>query len=224
MVLTELFQRHLQVKVIALIVAILILGFGGLVILNIQREAEAMVAGNRETARLLAASITRSIENGMLEGRPDIILRLVQELKIELKDIRLIDVYRRNGVEAFSDLKTVEEIDAGGILGAALVERLTKMHREPGKTISNPLFVRAVETLTPQETYEATNGGRMLTLFRPLENKRECQDCHGSDHKVRGVVRVSLGLERLDADLQAARNRQILVALLTIFEIGRAHV
>ncbi len=152
MALMQMFQRHLQVKVIALILAILVLGFGVLVILNIQREAEVLVAGNRETARLLTASITTSIENGMLEGHPDIILRLVQELKKELKDVRVLDVYRRNGVEAFSDLKTVEEIDAGGILGAGLVERLTKMHREPGKTISDPLFTRAVETLAPQET------------------------------------------------------------------------
>jgi class 3 adenylate cyclase/HAMP domain-containing protein len=219
MVLMQMFQRHLQVKVIALILAILILGFGVLVILNIQREAEVLVAGNRETARLLTASITTSIENGMLEGRPDIILRLVQELKKQLKDVRVLDVYRRNGVEAFSDLKTVEEIDAGGMLGAELVERLTKMHRDPGKTISDPLFTRAVETLAPQETYETNSVGRALTFFHPLENRKECQDCHGDDHKVRGVVRVSLGVERLDADLRAARNRQLMVALLTILGV-----
>jgi hypothetical protein len=104
--LAAMFQRHLQLRVIALIVAILVLGFGVLVILNIQRETEAIVDGNRETARLLAASITKSIENGMLEGRPDIIRRLVQELKKELKDVRVLDVYRYNGVEAFSDLET----------------------------------------------------------------------------------------------------------------------
>jgi len=210
-----MFQRHLQLRVIALIVAILVLGFGVLVILNIQRETEAMVAGNRETARLLAASITKSIENGMLEGRPDIIRRLVQELKKELKDVRVLDVYRSNGVEAFSDLETLKQVN----IDAALAERISKMRRAPGKKISNPLFDRAVETLTPQETYEATNDGRMLTLFRPLENGQECQDCHSGDHKARGVVRVSLGLERLDADLRAARNRQLLVAFLTILGV-----
>ncbi len=218
----QMFQHDLRLKVISLTLAILVLGFGSLVILNIRRAAEALVAANRETAQLLTASITKSIENGMLEGRPDIILRLVQELKSELKDVRVIDVYRRNGVEAFSDLKTVEEIDAGGILDAALVERLTKMHREPGKTISDPLFTRAVETLTPQETYETTSAGRALTFFRPLENRKECQDCHGEDHKVRGVVRVSLGLDRLEDELRAARNREIVVALSTILGVAVA--
>jgi class 3 adenylate cyclase len=222
MPLTQMFRQRLRLKVIALTLAILIFGFGVLVILNIRRAADALVAGNRETARLLTTSITTSIDNGMLEGRPDIILRLVRELKKELKDVRVLEVYRRNGVEAFSDLKTVEEIDAGGMLGAALVERLTKMRREPGKTISNPLFARAVETLAPQETYETTGAGRALTFFRPLENHKECQDCHGEDHKVRGVVRVSLGLEQLDADLRAARDRQLMVALATILGVGVA--
>jgi class 3 adenylate cyclase len=220
MAFLTMFQRHLQLRVIALIVAILVLGFGVLVILNIQREAEVLVAGNRETARLLAGSISKSIENGMLEGRPDIIRRLVQELKKELKDVRVLDVYRHNGVEAFSDLETLKEVN----IDAALVERISKMRRVPGKKISDPLFARAVETLTPQETYEATNDGRMLTLFRPLENREECQDCHSGDHKVRGVVRVSLGLERLDADLRAARNRQLLVAVLTILGVSASLV
>ena len=210
-----MFQRHLQLRVIALIVAILVLGFGVLVILNIRREAEVLVAGNRETARLLTASIQKSIENGMLEARPDIIRRLVQELRKELKDVRVLDVYRRNGVEAFSDLETLKEVN----LDAALVEQISKMRREPGKKISDPLFARAVETVTPKETYEIASGGRVFTLFRPLENREECQECHGGDHKVRGVIRVSLGLERLDADLRAARNRQLVVALLTILGV-----
>jgi class 3 adenylate cyclase len=42
------------------------------------------------------------------------------------------------------------------------------------------------------------------------------------DHKVRGVVRISLGLEKLDAELQAARWRQVAIAVLTI--LGAAGV
>lgn len=218
----QMFRHTLRVKVISLTLAILVAGFGSLVILNIRSASQALVAGNRETAELLTASITKSIENGMLEGHPDIILRLVQELKTALRDVRVLDVYRRNGVEAFSDLKTVEEIEAGGMLGESLVQRLMKMRRTPGKTINDPLFTRAVETIVAQETYETTPAGRALTFFRPLENRKECQDCHGGDHKVRGVVLVSLGLDRLDTELRAARNREILVAVLTIVGVAVA--
>ena len=108
MILLDLLQRRLRVKVIALIAAILIVGFGLLVIVNIRREAQVLVGTNQETARLLSASIVGSIQSGMLEARPDVIRRLVGNLKSELKDVRRLDVYRRNGVEAFSDLETLD--------------------------------------------------------------------------------------------------------------------
>ena len=216
--ITEIFRR-LRVKVSSLILAILVLGFGILVILNISRETELLVAENLTTARLLATTIKISVDNGMLEARPDIISGLVQNLKSELKDVRRLEVYRRNGVEAFSDLDTLNEVHTIMGLDPDLYARIAKMRREPGKKISDPLFVRAVETLTPQETYQATDDGRLLTLFLPLENRQECHDCHGDEHKVRGIVRVSLGLEKLDAGLRAARNRQIVIVILTIIGV-----
>ena len=212
----DLFRRHLRIKVIALILAILVLGIGALMILTIRREAEVLVSFNQETARLLAGSILRSIENGMLGGRPDIIRALVQDLKTELKDVRRLEVYRRNGVEAFTDLETMNQVNRLAGLDANVIEQISKMRREPGARISHPLITRAIETMEPQEIDERINGSRVLTLFRPLRNRERCQECHGSDHQVRGVLQVSLGLDRLDAELNAARNRQVLVALLAI--------
>ncbi|MGH7775063.1 MAG: adenylate/guanylate cyclase domain-containing protein [Candidatus Binatia bacterium] len=215
----EALRHSLAVKVTVLIVGILIAGFGSLVILNIRREAELRIAKNKETARLLATSMAISIERGMLEGRPDIIRRLLQEMKTDLQNVHHLDVYRRNGVEAFTDLETVKELDMAGYLQADLVKRISKMERAPGAKISDPLFSRAVETVEPQETYEMADGARFLTLFQPLRNLAECQDCHGRDHQVRGVLRVSLGLEKLEAELRQGRNRQIIVALLTILGV-----
>jgi hypothetical protein len=81
------------------------------------------------------------------------------------------------------------------------------------------LFRRAVETILPEQIYESIDGARVLTLFQPLRNLKECQACHGTDHEVRGVLQISLGLEKLDAQILAARNRQILVALVTIVAV-----
>ncbi len=220
MILLDQLQRRLRVKVIALIAAILIVGFGLLVIVNIGREAQVLVDANQETARLLAASILGSIQSGMLQARPDVIRRLMRDLKSELKDVRRLDVYRSNGVEAFTDLETLNKVKQLADLDPEIVRRITRMRREPGERISHPLFTRAVETGTPQETYESLDGGRVLTIFRPLENRQRCQACHGEDHRVRGVVRIALGVDKLDAELRAARNRQILIAALTILGVA----
>jgi class 3 adenylate cyclase/HAMP domain-containing protein len=213
-------RHHLRLKVSALIVAILVLGFGVLVILNIRRESQTLVTAHREAARLLGSSILTSIENGMLEGRPDITRQLVQELKAELKDVRQLGVYRRNGVEAFTDLETVNEVNRNAGLEPAMIERISRMQRAPGERLTHPLFQQAVQTVQPQEAEETVDGGMVLTLFRPLRNLDKCQDCHGKDHQVRGVVRISLGLERLEGELRMARTRQVGIALLTILGVA----
>ena len=214
-------RQSLSLKVALLIAVILVAGFGALLILNIRQETNDRIEKNRDMARLLAASISASVENGMIDGRPDTIRRLVQDLKSQLKDLRHLEVYRRNGVEAFSDLETVKELELAGYIEPDLVERISTMSRQPGARISNPYFTRAVQTAESQETYEF-NGSRTLTLFQPLRNRKECHDCHGEDHKVRGVVRISLGLDELDAELRTARNRQAGVALLTILGVSAA--
>jgi class 3 adenylate cyclase len=217
------FRQQLRFKVISLIVAILVLGFGVLVVLNIRREAQSLIARHREAMHLLGDSIFAAIENGMLEGRPDITRRLVGQLKA-IKDVRRLDVYRRNGVEAFTDLETMNEVNRNAGLETTLIERITKMKRDPGERISHPLFTRAVQTVEPQEADERVDDVRALTLFRPLRNQPKCQECHGTDHQVRGVVRISLGLDKLDAELRAARWRQILIAALTILGVAVALV
>jgi class 3 adenylate cyclase/HAMP domain-containing protein len=210
------FRCRLQVKVLSLLIAILIIGFSILVMLNMQRESRALIAKNRETSRLLAAAIVESIANGMREARPDIVLELIQNLKTTLQDIKQLDVFRRNGVAAFSDLSTFEEVDLIYELNPSVRERLLKMPRQPGETIAHPLFSQAIDAMQPQAYFEEVNNTRLYTFFYPLENRQACHDCHGAEQRTRGVVRLSLSLDQLDRELQDNRNRQAGMAGLTI--------
>ena len=107
----------------------------------------------------------------MLQARPDIIRRLVGQLKEELKDVRHLDVYRRNGVEAFTDLETLNEvIRLAGAFDREVIASIRAMRREPGTRLTDARFDLAVSTVQPQEAYEALDGSRVLTLFRPLRN------------------------------------------------------
>jgi sensor histidine kinase regulating citrate/malate metabolism len=66
----NLSKQNLSTKVTLLIVAILIAGFGILVVLNIRQEMHDHIEKHRQTARLFAASMVTSIQNGMLrDGR-----------------------------------------------------------------------------------------------------------------------------------------------------------
>src|SRR5262249_59064590 len=101
----------------------------------------------------------------------------------EIKGVRRLDVYRRNGVQAFMDLETMNEVNRNAGLETNLIERITKMKREPGERETHPLFTRAVETMEPQEADEVVNGSRALTLFPPLRNPPHSQDCPGPHHQ-----------------------------------------
>jgi signal transduction histidine kinase len=216
----ERIRHSLPVKVAGLVVGILILGFGGLMILNIQRESSSRVAKYEDTARLLAAAITSSIQNGMLESRPDIIIRTVKDMKLRLKEVRRIELYRRNGVPAFTDMETVQAVEKYTGLEPELIEKISKMRAEPAAPINDPLFALAVEKQAVFESYEVWGTGRVLTLYQPLKNLKDCQECHNRDHKVRGVLRISLGLDQLDAELREARNWQLVIAFFTIFGVA----
>ena len=82
--------------------------------------------------------------------------------------------------------------------------------------MTSPLFTRAVETMQPQESFETVNGVPLFTLHQPMPNQEKCQGCHGTESRVRAVVRVATSMEPVFAEVRKQRNRQILVGVLTI--------
>src|SRR6266403_1274468 len=111
---------------------------------------------------------------------------------------------------------TAKEVAQNAGLSDDVMKNIAKMQRTPGTTMSGPLFSRALETLTTQESLEMQGGVSLFTLHYPILNKEKCQGCHGSDHKVRAVVRVATSMEPVFGEVRRHRNRQILIAVLTI--------
>jgi class 3 adenylate cyclase/HAMP domain-containing protein len=155
----------------------------------------------------------------MLQERPDVTRTVIQELR-QNSPVDSFDVYRRTGVEAFTDLSTAMEVDKNAGLAADVMSNIRKMARPPGKKIDDPLFARAIQTVATQEALEARNGTRYFTLLTPIRNQEKCQGCHGSDHQVRAVVRVANSMEPVFAEVARHRNRQLAIGILTIVAAG----
>ena len=206
---------RLTAKITVLIVVVLIIGFGASTIFTIRRESDLLVEQSKESARRLIATVVASIEAAMLQERPDITRGLIQDLKSS-SPVEGLTIYRRNGVEAFTDLATLREVSKEAELPKDVVASIEKMRREPGRTMTGPLFQRAVETLRTQEALETRDGVSLFVLNQPIANQERCQGCHGTDHKVRAVVRVATSMEPVLAQVAMQRNRQIMIAILTI--------
>jgi class 3 adenylate cyclase/HAMP domain-containing protein len=108
------------------------------------------------------------------------------------------------------------EVDKNAGLAREVLANIKKMARAPGQTASGPQFARAVESMTIQESLEMRNGATFFTLHYPIANQEKCQGCHGSDHKVRAVVRVDTSMAPVLAEVRRHRNRQFLIGGLTI--------
>src|ERR671919_138612 len=146
-------RGRLAVKISILIVVVLIIGFGASTIWTVQREAELLVEQNKMAARRLTATLVASIEGAMLQERPDVTRTVIQELR-QNSPIEEFTVYRRTGVEAFTDLSTAMEVDKNAGLAPEVLKNIQKMARPAGPTMTGPLFARAIETLTTQEALE----------------------------------------------------------------------
>src|SRR5215813_8724094 len=218
-----MFRPRLALKITLLIVAVMILGFGISTIVTIQRESAALVEQNKQAIRRLTQAVVASIEAAMLQERPDVTRTLLQELRDlssqpaeSASPLQSLTIYRRNGVEAFTDMATAKEVARTAGLSDEVMRNISKMERVPGSTMSGPLFTQAVSSLRTQESMEVENGVSVFTLHYPVINKEKCQGCHGSDHQVRAVVRVATSMEPVFAEVRRLRNRQLMIAALTI--------
>src|SRR5262249_8639503 len=174
--------------------------FGTSTILTIRRESDLLVEQSKMGARRLIGTVVASIETAMLQERPDITRELIQDLRSS-SSVEGITVYRKNGVEAFTDLETLRQVTSEAELPKEVVASIQKMRREPGRATASPLFTRAVETMQPQESLEVENGVPLFTLHQPISNGEKCQGCHGADSRVRAVVRVATSMEPVFAEV-----------------------
>src|SRR5262249_9464034 len=152
-----MFRLRLTAKITLLIVIVLIIGFGASTIVTIKRESDLLVEQSKMSARRLITTLVVSIETAMLQERPDITRELIQDLRTS-SPVQGLTVYRRNGVEAFTDLETLRQVTKEADLPENVVATIQKMRREPGAVMTSALFIRAVETMQPQESLEWVNG------------------------------------------------------------------
>src|SRR5258705_13226966 len=171
---------RLTAKITVLIILVLIIGFGVATILTIKRESELLVEQNKMAARQLIGTLVSSIETAMLSERPDITRGIIDDLRSS-KVVQGLVVYRRNGVEAFTDLATLREVSKEAELPKGVMASIEKMRREPGRTMAGPLFTRAPDTPQTPEAPEPPPGAPGFPGYRPNPHQPPCQGRHRPD-------------------------------------------
>src|SRR5262245_63773159 len=107
----------------------------------------------------------------MLQERPDVTRTLLQELRDlsaqpaeAASPLQSLTIYRRNGVEAFTDMATAMEVAKNAGLSDEVMKNISKMKRAPGDTMTSPLFTRAVSSLKTQESRSEEHTSELQSL------------------------------------------------------------
>ena len=212
-------RSRLTAKITLVIIAVLIIGFGVATIWSIRLQSAVLLEQSKLAAKRQTETIVASIEGAMLQERPDVTRSVLQELR-GATPVEGLTIYRANGTEAFTDMSTVMEVMKHAELSKDVLDNIRRMQRPAGSANQSPAFKRAVQTVTPQDSLEVENGTQFYVVHQPVANQEKCQGCHGTDHKVRAVVRVATSMEPVIAETRRQRNSQLVIAALTIVAAG----
>lgn len=185
-------------------------------------QRENIMAQNERTMTKLTQAVSESLQTIMISGYADI-AELFAERVHNVKDLHDFQIMRTNGNQAFKDNKTLNEVN----------ERRGEEEFYPRDTetkvsildANDPNLQQAIKTLQVSSYYEFTDRGeRLLTYLSPIKNEKDCHKCHGSNHVVRGVVKLSTSMSLVDADIERTTTNAILVivaALLGVFTVTK---
>jgi hypothetical protein len=165
---------RLATRIAVLIALVLVVGFGSATIWTLQRERDLLLEQSKTAARRLTTAIVASVEGAMLQERPDVTRMVIDELQ-QTASVEGLTIYRRNGVEAFTDLATLDEVRKNTDLSPEVTATIRKMRRSPGSPAGGPAFEQALSTVRPQEILEFRNGVRLFTMYHPIPNQEHHQ-------------------------------------------------
>ncbi|ABK44891.1 methyl-accepting chemotaxis sensory transducer [Magnetococcus marinus MC-1] len=178
-----------------------LLSMGGFAIYKMEK---AVLFENTMGVNKLTSGVINGLESIMLSGNSELARDLAQRLS-KMEDVRSFRILRLDGQEAFVEGQEAPEDAETGWVG----------FRHFDATKVSPLFASAVEN-KQEVSFDHTDadGGRQRSYLVPILNKEPCQACHGDQHDVRGVLKITVSTEEMISNI--SQTRLDLALMLTI--------
>ncbi len=175
-------------------------------------QERTLLKQNEASVRKLNDTVSAGLHSVMLAGSADIAQAFADRIK-KVPEIIQFRIMRTDGVEAFRDNKTIDEVNLRR--GEEQFSRREDEHLIQVMKSDDPDLRRAVDNAEPVITYgEDDAGNRQLILLTPLVNKTACYKCHGKARPVRGMLRLDTSLAAVERDI--LKSRQEAVAILAM--------
>jgi len=166
--LLRLLQTHLELKILLLMVAVLILGFGTYVVITIQKESATLVEHQQQTLQVSSETLLAGIRNVMLTGKATYAVEMVNDVRQRVKFVDM-SIFDRFGREVF--LRVGEGIN---------------------ESVNDPSVGEVLKTQSVRTAMMQEGKSEVFTRYEPIVNSPECWRCHDRNEQMRGVLQVSL--------------------------------
>jgi len=184
---------RLPAKFLILVLGILVVFFGILSFIVIERETDLLTRKSAEQEHLLAQTIVADLRDNMLAGRPRSTLDLMEVLRGSYGLVRL-EVLRKDGTLAFDrqgPRRFMPQI-ADAFLSGKVVD-----------------FTETGEVPTHTNIF-------------PLQNASECRRCHARAGDTLGVILISQSLEDTVEEVSVSKRQLVALFSVMLLVIGAA--
>ena len=180
-------------------------------------QSQNIMAQNERTMNKLTQSVSQSLQTIMISGYADI-AKLFAERMHKVKDLSDFKIMRIDGSQAFKDNTTLNSVNE-----RRGEEEFYPREKETVVSVLDKDDVHLLETLSTLKVssyYEFTESGeRLLTYLAPVRNEEDCHKCHGSDHVVRGVIKLTTSMSMVDADIKRTTVNAIIVVIVALIGV-----
>ncbi len=151
----------------------------------------------------------QSIKNAMLPGQAPLAVSLLNDIR-EINPAYEIKLYRANGVEAFSDNTTIEAVNA--TIGQDTFKLRDTSSDARIAASEEQIFRGALSMGRDVKLQESVGARSFYSMYSPLLNIPKCTRCHGTDHTIRGIIKI-----RSDITPTVAKQRNNLIISSSLF-------
>lgn len=165
-------------------------------------------------AELHAQSVLGSLKTLMLNGSGTMAQEWLRRLN-GVAGIEDIEIFRRDGKPAFTDLNTVTSVNE--YLGRPVFEREVFPPLESHKAVPADIFARALQGETVHDVSQVDQ----ITIAMPIQADVECLVCHGYDSSMlRGVLQLSLSNQATVERVASMKNILWIGAVILVLLLG----
>ena len=208
-----MFDR-LETRILAFVAVVVTSGLAATTWFYVERQEQGILVQNERTLAQLTGSVYQTLQAIMTTGHGDLAREVAKNLKHvrEIEDFRIL---RIDGTEAFQDNLTLRSVNKR--LGDEEFDLREDTDGVRVMADSDQNLRRAVSEITPVVSYhDAAGGGQSLTYLYPMKNTPACHACHGGDRAVRGVIKVTMSLARIQTDIENVRRQSRNLLLIAI--------